>query len=110
MKVLLDENISWRIIKFIEKYFEDVKHITSISTNRLSDFEIWRYAKINNYTILTYDSDFRNFVTYYNYPPKVVWIRTGNISKIHLAELIQNNIDSIIEFGNNDDFGILEIL
>jgi len=110
MKILLDENVSWRIIKLIENYFDEVKHISTISSNRLSDKDIWDFAKNNNFTILTYDSDFRNFVSYYNYPPKVVWLRTGNISKSKLAELIKNNIDSIIEFGTNDDFGILEII
>lgn len=110
MKILLDENVSWRIIKFIENCFDEVKHISSISTNRLSDKDIWDYAKINSFTILTYDADFRNFVSYYNYPPKVVWLSTCNISKAKLAELIKNNIDSINEFGNNDDFGILELL
>ena len=46
MKLLLDANISWRLIKKLEPFFEEVQHVDSIGFQPpLKDIEIWHYAK-----------------------------------------------------------------
>jgi predicted nuclease of predicted toxin-antitoxin system len=109
MKLLLDENISWRIAKYIENYFDEIIHVTSVHNHRLNDLEIWLYAKENNLTILTFDEDFRSFASYFGFPPKVILLKTGNVSKLVLKDKLILNIDSIIEFNKNNEFGILQI-
>jgi len=38
-------------------------------------------AKVNDYIIVTRDSDFHELGTLYGAPPKVIWLKTGNQSK-----------------------------
>jgi predicted nuclease of predicted toxin-antitoxin system len=44
------------------------------------DEKIWDYGKINNLTIITKDSDFSDRILLASPPPKVIHIRTGNMS------------------------------
>jgi predicted nuclease of predicted toxin-antitoxin system len=57
MRLIADENISWRLKKLIPQW--DILPSNEIKFNqRLTDLMIWRYAKSNQYTILTFDEDF----------------------------------------------------
>jgi len=59
VKVLLDENLSWRLKKILEAEFEEIKHVTEVQNNTLlSDESIWSYALQNNFLIITNDDDF----------------------------------------------------
>lgn len=49
MKLLLDANISWRIIKLIANDFLACSHANEIKVNQpAKDIEIWEFAKQNN--------------------------------------------------------------
>ena len=111
MKLLLDANVSWRLIKPLKKYFEIIEHVDSnqlISPAR--DSEIWKYAKSNNFIILTNDDDFLNLSISKGYPPKVVLLRSGNQSTVKIKNLIIQHIDAISRLYNEDKIGVLEIL
>lgn len=66
-----------------------------------SDKEIWNYAKLNNYTIVTYDADFVDFANLFGSPPKIIWLRTGNIHNNQLAEIIISKSELIKDFIDN---------
>jgi len=44
-----------------------------------SDEQIWNYARENNLTIISKDSDFSNRILLKQPPPKVIHIRFGNL-------------------------------
>jgi predicted nuclease of predicted toxin-antitoxin system len=44
MKLLVDENISWRVLRLIEG-FSDSEHVTGIKEGKVTDLDIWHYAK-----------------------------------------------------------------
>ncbi len=58
MKLLVDENISFRVLKSISSVFPQSIHVTNDSRHVKRDAEIFEYAKENDYTILTFDEDF----------------------------------------------------
>ena len=58
MKLLLDQNISFRVVNLLANSFEKVDHVRALGLEDSSDSEIWSYALKNNYTIITFDSDF----------------------------------------------------
>ncbi|MEZ4910785.1 MAG: DUF5615 family PIN-like protein [Saprospiraceae bacterium] len=69
MKLLLDANISWRIVKNIESYVEKCIHVDNCDLKvPAQDIEIWNFAKANQFIIITNDEDFKFF---YN-----LWIST----------------------------------
>lgn len=52
------------------------------------DHEIWAYAKAENLTIISKDSDFSSRILLSTPPPKVVHIRLGNMDMRHFHEAI----------------------
>jgi predicted nuclease of predicted toxin-antitoxin system len=104
MRLLFDQNISFRITKKVQSYFSDCKHVSDCGLSDCDDPEIWQYAKKNNYVIVTFDSDFYDISIINGHPPKVIWIRTGNLTTNEIAQLLINNQNAIHSFLENDDF------
>ena len=109
MKLLFDENISYRVINNIINHFPESVHTSSISKERFSDLDIWLYAKENGYTIVTYDADFYEWQQLRGFPPKIIWLRFGNSKTEIIAEVLIKNANQIQEFISDKDVGILEL-
>lgn len=109
MKLLIDENISHKILKKINPVFENCIHCKYIKTDLRTDFEIWNYAKENDFIIVTFDEDFYEWMLLKGFPPKVIWLRCGNASTQHIADLLNNKIPEIKEFNSNNEIGLLEL-
>lgn len=58
MKLLFDQNLSFRITKKISPVFPDSKHVRELELEDASDIEIWFFAKTNDFAIVTFDADF----------------------------------------------------
>ena len=70
MKLLLDQNISFRLIKRIINIFPESSQVRALGLENTTDFEIFEYAKKNNYTIVTFDSDFCDLNVMKGFTPK----------------------------------------
>jgi predicted nuclease of predicted toxin-antitoxin system len=46
----------------------------------------------------------------YGFPPKIIWVRSGNLRTDEIAELLIKNQSSIQDFINNQELGCLEII
>lgn len=113
MKLLFDQNISFRVINKIKKIFPEARHVRQLALENSTDKEIWEYAKENNYCIVTFDSDFYDINLIKGYPPKIIWLRFGNRSTNNLIIILIQNFELISEFIINDNYkeiGCLEIL
>ena len=91
MKLLFDQNISYRISRKLKDLFPDCKHISECGLENSLDSDIWKYAKTNNYAVVTFDSDFFEISLIKGHPPKIIWIRTGNLSTNELTDLLKRN-------------------
>ena len=58
MKLLLDQNISFRITNKIQDLFPGSKQVRDLDLENSKDSSIWTYAKENDYCIVTFDGDF----------------------------------------------------
>jgi len=74
-----------------------------------NDFTIWEFAKSENFAIVTKDNDFLDISTLYGFPPKVIYIKTGNCKVKVLEELLKANKEAIVDFLKDKSCGILEI-
>jgi len=82
MKLLLDANISWRISEVLIKIFGQCDHVNKIDLPvPATDRQIWEYAKEHGYIIVSKDNDFLQFLNDKGFPPKLVFLKTGNISR-----------------------------
>jgi predicted nuclease of predicted toxin-antitoxin system len=67
------------------------------------DTDIWLFAHNQNYIIVTFDSDFYDISLINGLPPKIIWIRTGNLTTNEIAELLKANKNIINDFINNPE-------
>ena len=110
MKLLFDQNISHRILKILSTEFEGSTTVKSERLINNSDKSIWEFAKKSNYIIVTQDSDFNDLNLLNGFPPKIIWIRTGNLKTEELANILKNHFTEIKDFENDQNFGCFEIL
>lgn len=81
MKLLLDENLSRRLVPLLLTAYPNTTQIALLKLETANDREIWEFAKANDFIIVTRDSDFHELATLYGAPPRIIWLKTGNQSK-----------------------------
>ena len=104
MRLLFDQNISFRITKKLKSYFPDCKHVSDCGLTDCNDLDIWEFSQKNDFAIVTFDSDFYEISLIKGYPPKIIWIRLSNLTTTQIAELIIKNKESILEFLSKEEF------
>ncbi|HCN36370.1 MAG: DUF5615 family PIN-like protein [Ignavibacteria bacterium] len=110
MKLLLDQNISFRLLKDLLIDFPESQHISKLNLTNKSDHEIWTYAKRNNYCIITFDSDFYDLSILYGHPPKTILLSTKNQTTSNLKLIIKKNKEIINRFFDENNISCLKII
>jgi len=98
MKLLFDQNISYRIVRKLSDCYPDCKQIRELGLTNAEDIDVWDYARKNNYVIVTFDADFYDISLISGCPPKIVWLRTGNLTTNQIADLLRKNRMPITDF------------
>ena len=98
MKLLFDQNISFRIVSKLKGTFPEARQVRELGLENSTDREIWEYAKYNDFTVVTFDADFYDMSNLYGHPPRIIWLRTGNRRTSELAKLLLNRSVIIQEF------------
>jgi predicted nuclease of predicted toxin-antitoxin system len=109
MKLLLDENISFRVLKSLAPLFPESIHISAEGGKVKEDLAIFEYARANSFAILTFDEDFYDIQLLKGYPPKIIWLRFGNSSNLKVTSKLIESQSAILSFLSNSESGILEI-
>jgi predicted nuclease of predicted toxin-antitoxin system len=112
VKLLFDQNISFRVPKGLENIFPKAKQVRGVFLENASDRKIWEFAKKEGFTIVTFDADFYDLVTLFGHPPKIIWLRLGNSSTQNIIKCIENHFNLIEAFIKDDNYkniGCLEI-
>jgi predicted nuclease of predicted toxin-antitoxin system len=78
VKLLLDENLSFRLIEPLAVAFPDSQHVDTVGLHSQSDAAIWEFARDNDFVIVSKDDDFRQLALLRGAPPKVIWVSIGN--------------------------------
>ncbi|HUC80841.1 MAG TPA: DUF5615 family PIN-like protein [Flavisolibacter sp.] len=113
MKLLIDQNISFRITKAIVESFPGSLHVSDAGLINASDSTIRKFAIDHDFAIVTFDDDFNKYNQLYGPPPKIIWIRKGNLSNQQLVALLiekKDDIRAFLETSPENETGILEIL
>lgn len=98
MKLLLDENLSDRIIHRIIDLYPNSEHVKTLGLINTDDAIIWEYAKTNNFVIVSKDSDFYQRSLLYGHPPKFIYLRIGNSPTSKIVQILRDNFDAIAQF------------
>jgi predicted nuclease of predicted toxin-antitoxin system len=85
MRFLIDENLPSAEILNLTGDFVHARDLGS----RLTDSELWDHAREHRLVLVTKDADFSYRLALYGSPPKVVWIRFGNMRLRDMITLLR---------------------
>jgi predicted nuclease of predicted toxin-antitoxin system len=89
MKLLLDQNLSHRLVGQLATEFPGSQHVRDAGLAAAPDPPVWAYAAARGLVIVSKDSDFQHRALLFGHPPKGVWVRLGNCSTAAVAALLR---------------------
>jgi predicted nuclease of predicted toxin-antitoxin system len=107
MKLLLDENLSDRVVYKIRDLYPDSEHVKTLGLINTDDALIWQYAKVNGFVIVSKDADFHQRSLVYGHPPKFIYLRIGNSPTSKITQILRDNFEIINEFVDSEVESIL---
>jgi len=96
-------------MRLLPDCFADCRPVRSVGLNDCNDVIIWQFAKQNGFTIVTFDADFFDISILRGFPPKIIWLRTGNLTTYEIAERLILNYSNIASFIDDPDQSCIEI-
>ena len=88
MKLLLDENLSRRLVPFLQHDFPGSIQVVLLGMQSATDKEVWLKAQKDDYVIVTRDADFQELSLVWGQPPKVIRLKTLNQSRAITLKLL----------------------
>ena len=98
MKLLFDQNLSPRLPRLLIDLYPDSAHVRDLGMRDSTDTEIWHYARVNGFAIVSKDSDFQARSLLYGHPPKFIWLRVGNCPVSMIEDLLRKHSATIHTF------------
>lgn len=109
MRLLFDQNLSYRLCEQLADLYPGSSQARLLGLARASDELIWETAKREGYVIVTQDVDFVNLSLLKGPPPKVVWLRCGNLGTKFIEQLIRSHSAALSSFEKRGLPGFMEI-
>ena len=107
VKLLLDENVSDRIVQRIADLFPDSMHVKFIGLKEADDSVVWDWARQHGYSIVSKDTDFSQRAIVFGAPPKFIWLRVGNCSTEVIVNLLRSRYEIICQFIDSESESLL---
>ena len=107
MKFLFDENLSPRLVQDLAYEFPGSNHVRNVGLKGKADEQIWNFAKVKEFTIVSKDTDFRERSFVEGAPPKIIWLDVGNAGTDEIAALIQHERQRIEKFNSQVESSLL---
>ena len=109
MKLLLDQNLSYKLCVALSDLFPGSSQVWLIGLHRADDRAVWRHAAESGYVLVTHDADFRELSVLYGAPPKLVLQRCGNQPTAAIERLLRANAVRLFGLEAGSDVDRLEI-
>lgn len=91
MKLLLDENLSRRLVPFLQHDYPDSSQVVLLGLESATDKDVWQRAKDDSYVIVTRDADFQELALVWGQPPKVIRLKTPNQTRAATLKILLEN-------------------
>jgi predicted nuclease of predicted toxin-antitoxin system len=96
VEYLVDANLPYRF-----SIWNDHRYVHQADLgDSWTDNEIWDYARKNNLTIITKDSDFSERIMLSIPPPRVIHIRFGNMKMANMYRFLSTHWESILQLSS----------
>lgn len=107
MKRLFDENLSPRLDKDLEALSPGSQHVYPAGLHGYSDEAVWELARLQGFTIVSKDNDFRQRSFLKGAPPKVIWLSVENAGTDIISKLLRYSRARIATFMTNPEESLL---
>ena len=91
-KLLFDENLSFRLVELLAEPFPGSTHVNDAGLHGCPDGDVWTYAAVHGFVLVSKDNDFRQLSFLRGAPPKVVWLRVGNAPTKAVVDLLHSRM------------------
>ena len=95
MKLLLDENISRRLLPALAPTFPGSSHVVLEGLGQASDVEVWQFAKLHGLVVVTKDDDFTALSSLYGRPPCLIKLSVGNCDNDQVARILLSQCEQL---------------
>lgn len=109
MRLLLDHNLSYKLVRRLADIFPDSLHVRDIGMKSATDLAIAKFALAENLTIVSKDADFLALRFVLGEHVRMVWVRLGNGSTDQVEQALRQRRTSI-EALADDPSQVIELL
>jgi predicted nuclease of predicted toxin-antitoxin system len=109
MKLLLDENLSRRLVPFLVNDYPGTSQVSLLGMEQASDMALWQFAKNEGFVIVTRDPYFQEIALVHGHPPSIIWLKTDNPGKAVTSKLLLDYREHMIQALEKDGLGIIEL-
>jgi predicted nuclease of predicted toxin-antitoxin system len=86
------------LVSRIADLFSGSSHVIFENLLQTPDVDVWKYARANDFTIVTADGDFYELAATFGPPPKVIWLRGCDYPTVIAERIIRREAIRIAEF------------
>jgi predicted nuclease of predicted toxin-antitoxin system len=109
MKLLIDQNLSPKLVNRLTDLFPDSCHVQSVGLDCATDDVIWDFARQNGLTVVSKDEDYNNMSVVRGSPPKVIWLLLGNCTTAQVEAVFRARFADIQAFEQDPSVGTLAL-
>lgn len=101
MKLLFDENLSFRLVAALAEIYPESTHVREVGLLGADDLNVWNYAARHGFLLVSKDTDFYERSLVFGAPPKIIWLRTGNCTVNDTITLLRSQYIVIRHFAED---------
>lgn len=95
MKLLLDENISRRLLPLLADAYPGSTHVALQGLQQAGDVEVWEFAKDRDLVVVSKDDDFTALSNLRGRPPCLIKLSMGNCANEQVLQILLSRLDQI---------------
>lgn len=107
MRLLFDENLSYRLVNALDDLYPGSVHVRDLDLLGASDNDLWKLAAESGYIIVSKDTDFFQRSIAYGGPPLTIWLRVGNASTATIEAVLRASHLLIRRFSEDAEAALL---
>ena len=98
MRLLFDQNLAPRLVRLLDDAYPGSEHVRNVGLDEASDREVWDFARVHRFAIVSKDEDFHQLSFVFGAPPKVIWVGMGNCTTAAIEQELRANVAELHRF------------
>lgn len=109
MKLLLDENLSRRLVPALQARFPGSTQVALLGLERATDAQLCEHAAQHGFVICSKDDDFQRLVTARGYRPRLIHLALGNVDNDAVLVTLLRAADRLHQVFDDPATGVVVI-